>query len=63
VYLSSLFCSLDLSVTRLSATAEEKRAKDLADDLKVLNKVARTRRNDLVGNRTGEGRPCLGPIN
>jgi hypothetical protein len=48
MYLSSLFCSLDLSVTRLSAAAEEKRAKDLADDLKVLNEVARTRRNDLV---------------
>jgi hypothetical protein len=29
-----------LSVTRLSATAEEKIAKDLADDLKVLNEAA-----------------------
>jgi hypothetical protein len=37
-----------LNVTRLSVVAEEKRAKDLANDLKVLNEVARTRRNDLV---------------
>jgi hypothetical protein len=37
-----------LSVTQLSAAAEEKRAKDLADDLKVLNEAARTKHNDLV---------------
>jgi hypothetical protein len=36
-----------LSVTRLSAAAE-KRAKDLADDLKVRNEAARTKHNDLV---------------
>jgi hypothetical protein len=47
-YLSSLFCSLGLSVTWLSAAAEEKRAKDLADDLKILNEAARTRHNDLM---------------
>jgi hypothetical protein len=37
-----------LSVTWLSAAAEEKRAKDLADDLKILNEAARTRHNDLM---------------
>jgi hypothetical protein len=37
-----------LNVTRLSVAAEEKRAKDLSDDLKVLNEAAGTRHNNLV---------------
>jgi hypothetical protein len=37
-----------LNVTQLSVAAEEKRAKNLANDLKVLNEAAKTRHNDLV---------------